>query len=45
MNIGLTQASKIALGTPCALFWMKLCWLGMWGIDVRSTQKMTWPNN
>ena len=25
MKIGLTQASKIALGTSCALFWVKWC--------------------
>ena len=42
---GLTLASKIALGTSCALFWVKWCRLGMWGIDVRLTQKMTWPSN
>ena len=41
----LTLASKIASGTSCALFWVKWCWLGMWGIDVRPTQKMTWPSN
>ena len=45
MKIGLTQASKIAIGTSCALVWVKWCWLGMWGIDVRPTQKMTWPSN
>ena len=45
MKIGLTLASEIALGTSCALFWVTWCWLGMWGIDVRTTQKMTWPSN
>ena len=44
-DFGLTLASKIALGTSCALFWVKWCWLGIWGIDVRPTQKMTWPSN
>ena len=45
MKTSLTLASEIALGTSCALFWVKWCWLGMWGIDVRTTQKMTWPSN
>ena len=45
MKTGLTLASKIALGTFCALFMVKWCWLGMWSIDVRPTQKMTWPSN
>ena len=45
MKTGLTLASKIASGTSCALFWVKWCWLRMWGIDVRPTQKMTWPSN
>ena len=35
MNTGLTLASKIASSTSCALFWVKWCWLGMWGIGVR----------
>ena len=35
MKPGLTLASKIASSTSCALFWMKWCWLGMWGIGVR----------
>ena len=30
---------------PTYLFWVKWCWLGMLGIDVRPTQKMTWPSN
>ena len=42
---GLTLASKIASTTSRALFWMKWSWLGMWGIDVRPTQKMTWQSN
>ena len=45
MKNRLTLASEIALGTSCALFWVKWCWLGMWGIDIRTTQKMTWPSN
>ena len=32
---GLTLASKLVLSTSCALFWVKWCWLGMWGIGVR----------
>ena len=29
IKTGLTQASKIALGTSCALLWVKWCWLIM----------------
>ena len=32
---GLTLASKLASSSSCALFWVKWCWLGMWGIGVR----------
>ena len=35
MKTGLTLASKIASSISCALFWVKWCWLGMWGIGVR----------
>ena len=35
MKTGLTLASKIASSTSCALFWVKWCWLGMWGRGVR----------
>ena len=35
MKTGLTLASKLASCTSCALFWVKWCWLGMWGIGVR----------
>ena len=28
---GMTRASQLALGTSCALLWMKWSWLGMWG--------------
>ena len=31
----MTQASKLASGTSCALFWMKWSWLGKWGTRVR----------
>ena len=32
---GMTQASKVAPSTSCALFWIKWSWLGIWGIGVR----------
>ena len=32
---GITQPSKIAPSTSCALSWMKWSWLGIWGIGVR----------
>ena len=32
---GMTQASKLASSTSCALFWVKSSWLGIWGIRVR----------
>ena len=32
VKTGMTQASKIAPSTSCALFWMKWSWLGIWGI-------------
>ena len=35
VKAGMTQPSKIALSTPCALVWMKWSWLGIWGIGVR----------
>ena len=28
----MTQASNVAPRTSCALFWIKWCWLGIWGI-------------
>ena len=31
----MTQASKVAPCTSCALIWIKWCWLGLWGIGVR----------
>ena len=36
---------QVSIRHSCALFWVKWCWLGMWGIDVRPTQKMTSPSN
>ena len=35
MKTGKTQASRIAPSNSCALFWMNLSWLGIWGIGVR----------
>ena len=35
MKTGMTLASQLALGTSCALFWMKWSWLGIWGKGVR----------
>ena len=35
VKTGLTLASKLASSTSCALFWVKWCWLGMWGTGVR----------
>ena len=35
VKAGMTLASKLASSTPCALFWMKWSWLGIWGIRVR----------
>ena len=32
VKTGMTQASKLASSTSCALFWMKWSWLGLWGI-------------
>ena len=32
VKTGMTQASKLASSTSCALFWMKWSWLGIWGI-------------
>ena len=34
VKTGMTQASKVALSTSYALFWMKWSWLGIWGIAV-----------
>ena len=34
VNTGMTQASKVAPCTSCALFWIKWSWLGIWGIRV-----------
>ena len=34
VNTGMTQASKVASSTSCALVWMKWSWLGIWGIRV-----------
>ena len=31
----MTQASKLAPCTSCALFWIRCSWLGIWGIGVR----------
>ena len=46
VKTGLILASKLASSTFCALFWMKWCWLGMWGIGVRpDTQYILWPSN
>ena len=33
MKTGLTLASRIALGTSCALFWVQWCWL--WNVGHR----------
>ena len=35
VKTGMTQASKLASSTSCALFWMKWSWLGIWDIRVR----------
>ena len=35
MKTGMTPASQLALGTSCALLWMKWSSLGMWGKGVR----------
>ena len=35
LKAGMTQASKAAPSTSCALFWIKWSWLGIWGIGVR----------
>ena len=35
VKTGMTQPSKIAPSTSCALFWMKWSWLRIWGIPVR----------
>ena len=32
VKAGMTQASKVAPSTSCALLWTERCWLGMWGI-------------
>ena len=32
---GMTLPSQLASSTPCALFWMKWSWLGMWGKGAR----------
>ena len=32
---GMTLASQLASSISCALFWIKWCWLGMWGKGVR----------
>ena len=34
VKTGMTQASKVAPCTSCALFWMKWSSLGIWGIGV-----------
>ena len=34
MNTGMTQASKVAPCTSCALFWINGSLLGIWGIGV-----------
>ena len=35
VKTGMTLASLLAINTSCALFWIKWCWLGMWGKGVR----------
>ena len=35
VKAGMTQASKLAQSTSCALFWIRWSWLGIWGIRVR----------
>ena len=35
VKTGMTLASKLAISTLCALFWMKWNWLGICGIRVR----------
>ena len=30
VKTGMTQASKVAPSTSCALSWIKWCWLGIW---------------
>ena len=35
MKTGMTVDSLLASCTSCALVWMKLSWLGMWGKRVR----------
>ena len=32
LKTGMTQASKLASSTSCALVWMNWSWLGIWGI-------------
>ena len=34
VRTGMTQATKVAPCTSCALFWIKWSWLGIWGIRV-----------
>ena len=35
VKTGMTQASKVAPSTSCALLWMKWSWLGIWAIGRR----------
>ena len=35
VQTGMTQASKLASTSSCALFWMKGSWLEFWGLCVR----------
>ena len=34
VKTGMTQASKVAPSTSCALFWLAWSWLGIWGKGV-----------
>ena len=34
VKTGMTEASKVAPSTSCALVWIKWSWLGIWGIRV-----------
>ena len=36
VKIGMTQASKVAPSTSCALFWIRWRWLGIWGMGVET---------
>ena len=35
VKTGMTQVSKVAPSTSCALPWIKWSWLGIWGIGSR----------